>query len=291
LFQLQLRFGVFFLVCFLFLVACRAGSKEVEAKRPEETILPTPIRLERDSADTAYRIYLTFDDGPYKTTPALARLLAQKGIRISFFIIGSQIDKSPWHDSVYQALRLDPNFKIYNHTYSHAVTNGRIHGYYRNPTGVWRDITKNKAYLPAGVSITRLPGKNTWRTPSRLTKNDTQSGPLLKLLDSLKQPEFLVGWDVEWVSATGANRAAMEKLIEQVEKKLSSAPAHKRDVVILSHDYLYRTPKSLELLGDFIDHFQQKGNVKFDWVQHLPGLASGAETASVSDTKSPVAEH
>jgi len=48
-----------------------------------------------------------------------------------------------------------------------------------------------------------------------------------------------------------------------------------RDVVILSHDYLYRTPESLALLSDFIDHFQKGNAIKFDWIHHLPGLSSG----------------
>ncbi len=278
----------FFIRTFLYvstglaLCSCDTSKKPSDEAALKNEIVQ-PIRPERDSADTTARIYLTFDDGPYTTTPGLAQLLAQKGIRTSFFIIGSQIDRSPWHDSVYKALATVPTFKIYNHTYSHAVTHGRIHQYYRNPTGVWQDIVKNKSYLPAGMSITRLPGKNTWRTPDRTTKADKQAAPLLRLLDSTKQPEFIVGWDFEWGSATSENRAVVDLLIQQVEEKLSKAPRHKRDVVILSHDYLYRTPESLQLLGAFIDHFQQKGTVKFDWVQNLPGLESGAATDSRSE--------
>ncbi|MFM7671959.1 MAG: polysaccharide deacetylase family protein [Bacteroidota bacterium] len=260
--------------CF-FLIACQSKPTDSVA-REQKVAIADSIRPERDSVDTAARIYLTFDDGPYTTTPGLMQLLSKKGIRISFFVIGSQINKSPWHDSVFRAVEAVPNFKVYNHTHSHAVTNGRIHGYYRNPDGVWQDIVKNKSNLPEGVAITRLPGKNTWRTPNRTTRSDKQSGPLLRLLDTLKQPEFIVGWDVEWNQGTSENQADLDMLISQVEEKLAKAPSTKRDVVVLSHDYLYRTPRSLELLSAFIDHFQQKGNVKFDWVQHLPGLESGA---------------
>lgn len=261
----------------LSLVSCVSDSKKNSLKTPQaQAPNPNPIRPERDSTDTTARVYLTFDDGPYTTTPGLMQLLAKKNIRSSFFIIGSQIDKSPWHDSVYQVVASNENFKIYNHTYSHAVTRGRIHAYYRNPAGVWQDIVKNKSYLPAGMSITRLPGKNTWRTPRRTSRTDRQAAPLLNLLDTLNQPEFIVGWDFEWVSATSENRADLDNLIRQVEQKLSNSSPGNRDVVVLSHDYLYRTPQSLQLLSDFIDHFQRKGNVKFDWVEHLPGLHTGA---------------
>lgn len=270
-----------FVILGLLLVSC--------ASEPNKEVIETPkvsleevLRPERDTTDTTARIYLTFDDGPYTTTPGLMQLLSTKNIRSSFFIIGSQIDKSPWHDSVYRAVEADKNFKIYNHTYSHAVTRGRIHSYYRNPQGVWQDILKNKSYLPEGMSITRLPGKNTWRTPQRTSRSDRQAAPLLNLLDTMKQPEFFVGWDFEWGSATSENRADMEKLIQQVEQKLTIASPKKRDVVVLSHDYLYRTPASLQLLSDFIDHFQRKGNVTFDWVENLPGLHTGAAKPSAA---------
>jgi len=68
----------------------------------------------------------------------------------------------------------------------------------------------------------------------------------------------------------------MKSLITPVEKKLSRAPIHKRDVVILLHDYQFKTTQSLTLLGEFIDHFLQKGAVRFDWIEQLPGLESGA---------------
>lgn len=263
------------------LLSCQAETAGPVEKEAVKQAFTEPIQLpKRDSTDTTARLYLTFDDGPYTTTPQLMQVLLDKGIRASFFIIGSQIDKSAWHDSVYKAVAAHPNFKIYNHTYSHAVTNGRIGAYYQNTQGVWEDIVRNRSYLPAGVTITRLPGKNTWRTPNRTTLSDKQSGPLLRLLDAQQEPEFIVGWDFEWTKITSQSRSDMEALIARVEKKLSKAPSGKRDVVILSHDYQYKTPESLQLLGEFIDYFLNKGTVKFEWAEQLPGLESGAAKTS-----------
>ena len=254
----------------------KTSLTSTDTTAPTAQLVTGPLPAHRDSNDTIARVYLTFDDGPYTTTPALMKLLVDKGVRASFFIIGSQIDKSSWHDSVYQAVQSQASFKVYNHTYSHAITNGRIQGYYGHPESVWQDIQKNRSYLPAGVGITRLPGKNTWRTPSRRTRSDVQSGPVLEILDSTGQPEFIVGWDIEWMASTGKSREQMQKLIEAIDKKLAKAPINHRDVVILSHDYHYRQATSLDLLGELIDSFKQKGTVQFDWVENLPGLSSGA---------------
>lgn len=264
--------------CFFGIVSLPQPS--VVTRRAEYPASISEHRSMRDSTDTTARIYLTFDDGPYKYTPPLTALLSEKGIRASFFIIGAHIDLSPWHDSVYQTVVAHPNFKVYNHTYSHDIQKGRIHQYYQNPQRVWQDILRNRTYLPPGVTITRLPGKSAWRIPGRKTRMDPQSDPLFRLLDSLRQPEFIVGWDYEWTSTTGQDRASMKSLITLVEKKLSRAPIHKRDVVILLHDYQFKTTQSLVLLGEFIDHFLQKGTIQFDWIEQLPGLESGAANRS-----------
>jgi peptidoglycan/xylan/chitin deacetylase (PgdA/CDA1 family) len=202
-------------------------------------------------------------------------LLQKKEVRASFFIIGSQIDKSSWHDSVYQAVKSAPNFKVYNHTYSHAITKGRIDDYYKNPAAVWEDIEKNKKYLPEGIAITRLPGKSTWRIPNKRTRGDEQSDPLLNLMDSAGYSEFVVGWNVAWTFLTGKSRNQMHKLIRDIDAKVARSPAQKRDVIVLSHDYLYRDSMSLQLLGELIDSLRGRKNLRFDWVENLPGLSSG----------------
>lgn len=259
----------------LILAACTQAPKVEVVRQSLDFQLSEPIRIERDSTDTTARLYLTFDDGPYRTTPGLMQLLDKKQIRANFFVIGAQIQRSAWHDSVFHAVKAHPNFFVYNHTYSHAITDGRLREYYRDPVNVWQDIQKNRSFLKEGVIITRLPAMNTWRTPGRTSYTDRMVKPFLKLLDSLNEPEFIVGWNVEWTQETGKSRLEMERLIRQIEHKLSISPKNARDVVILLHDYLFRTPESLALLGDFIDHFQKRKDVKFDWIHHLPGMSSG----------------
>jgi len=232
------------------------------------------IERTRSDLDTTRRVYLTFDDGPYYTTPQLAEVLLQKKIRANFFIVGSQRMLSPIYDSTYQQLVSSDSFRVYNHSYSHAITHGRFKKYYQSPERVWADLDTNKAFLPAGASISRLPGKNAWKTSSGRQLSDKETRRLFRFMDSLKIGEQVIGWDVEWQKSTGSSEAELQKLIEQVEKKLSSASPVNRDVVVLLHDYLFKQKDQLQLLEMFIDHFQSRGDIKFDWVHNLRGVAS-----------------
>lgn len=252
-------------------------SQKIE-KEEEENIPATIsavkkyIEYERSDSDNIKRIYLTFDDGPYTTTPQLTTLLKNKKIRASFFIIGSQITSSKAHDSIFRATLLYDSFKVYNHTYTHAVTKGRIHNYYKDPGAVWADIDSNKRFLPKSPFITRLPGKNTWRTPAKTTIVDAETKRLIDLLDSTSKNEQLIGWDVEWTGKTNTGYDQVTALINKIEVKLEKSLATNKDVVILLHDYLFKTENDLNLLGGFIDHFKNRGDVKFDWVHNLPAV-------------------
>ena len=149
-----------------------------------------------DSLDTTFYVYLTFDDGPYHTTPSLTKFLNAKQLKSSFFVIGSQIDYTKYYDSVYHAVKNNPLFRVYNHTYTHAVTKGRIHKYYTDPNTVYQDFTKNKKFLPEGGHITRLPGTNAFRVGSYEWPTNKAGKRVIAFLDSIHSNEVLFGWDV-----------------------------------------------------------------------------------------------
>lgn len=60
-------------------------------------------------------VALTFDDGPSEDTPALLDLLAQEGVKATFFLIGRQIEKYP---ELVKRIAAEGH-QIGNHTYSH----------------------------------------------------------------------------------------------------------------------------------------------------------------------------
>ncbi len=90
-----------------------AESEEVSAR--EETTHPQ----ERAPAEEKPRIALTFDDGPNDAyTPVLLDGLKERGARVTFFVIGANIEKE---DNVSLIKRmLEEGHVIGNHTYHHV---------------------------------------------------------------------------------------------------------------------------------------------------------------------------
>ncbi len=62
------------------------------------------------------QLLLTFDDGPGPSTPALLDVLASAGVRATFFVLGSNLQR--WPDVAARAAH--EGHELGNHTYSHA---------------------------------------------------------------------------------------------------------------------------------------------------------------------------
>ena len=64
-----------------------------------------------------HRLALTFDDGPHpKYTPQILTALREAGVRATFFVVGSQIERHP--EMVAEMIK--GGHELGNHTYSHA---------------------------------------------------------------------------------------------------------------------------------------------------------------------------
>jgi len=94
---------------------------EVEAKS-EKPVLPVGLPLAKLGVicniphDPEKRVALTFDDGPsLAMTPEYLKILQDKGVHATFFLIGSQVQREP---SLAALIAKDGN-EIGNHTYSH----------------------------------------------------------------------------------------------------------------------------------------------------------------------------
>ncbi len=93
----------------------------VEAKS-EKPVLPVGLPLAKLGVvcnvphDPEKRVALTFDDGPsLSMTPEYLKILRDKGVHATFFLIGSQVEREP---SLAALIANDGN-EIGNHTYSH----------------------------------------------------------------------------------------------------------------------------------------------------------------------------
>lgn len=259
----------------LFISACREISPSSPVKNKDA--IDTISIIQSDTinsgdqyiSDSAIVIYLTFDDGPYYTTSNLTSFLDSKQIKSSFFIVGSQVKYSTEFDSVFRAVKSNPLFRVYNHTYSHAITHGRVHQYYRYPENVWADIERNKQILQVSNSITRLPGMNTWRVHKKNIRETEETVSLLAYLSEQGKDEQIIGWDFEWKEKQSKSKRMVDTLLVQIKRSMFQDGKGKKDIVILAHDYLFRSEQSIENLNYFIDELQKEKQVEFRWVEDL----------------------
>lgn len=260
------------LFCTLYLIVSCQSDKPKHATHKNK-IAPAdavekPIAVNAKN-DTGLIIYLTFDDGPYKTTPKIVSVLEKENIKTSFFIVGSQRDKSPYFDSIYRKNIQNPMFRFYNHSYSHAITGGRIRRYYRKPENVLADLEKNRAYIPAESKMIRLPGKTIWRTAIR-NRRDRMTAKLLALMDERKINDRIMGWDFSWKKDMSKDINQVDTLITKIIKKSKKKKPYSNHIVILTHDYLYNSETALENLTYLIQQLKNNYHCSFKWAEEYP---------------------
>jgi hypothetical protein len=270
-------------ILLFFLIILSACKDDVPVPEKDETrIIDTPalIRMIDTSVhqhpDSLVFIYLTFDDGPYTTTPRLVSLLKQKQVKASFFMIGSQKEFSNEYDSIFQFIKSTPLFRIYNHTYSHAITNGRVGKYYSHPDRIWEDIERNKRVLQLKNNITRLPGMNAWRVHNKSMILTPATTPFFTYLTEREIDEQIIGWDFEWKALQSKSHSQVDILLSQI--KAAIAKKGKKDIVILAHDYLFKTDKAIGNMDYFIESLRKEGNIEFKWIEDLIERVDTLET-------------
>jgi len=78
---------------------------------------------------TVHGIHLTFDDGPHpRATPTVLRILKERNIQASFFLLGQNVMKFP---ELARQIRNDGH-QIGNHSYTHSSLFFKNEGFIRN---------------------------------------------------------------------------------------------------------------------------------------------------------------
>lgn len=173
---------------------------------------------------TEKRVYLTFDDGPIpEATPIILKILKERGIKATFFMVGENVFK---HPELYEQIKADGH-SIGNHTYNHmGGAKHMIHTYmenikkaddllhthlFRPPHGWMRPSTY--AYLSTKYKVvmwdlvTRDYSK--WMTDQDVFNNIktyTRNGSIITFHDSLKSIEKLktaLPQSLDWLIENG----------------------------------------------------------------------------------------
>ncbi|HBV82328.1 MAG: polysaccharide deacetylase [Lachnospiraceae bacterium] len=162
------------------------------------------------------RVYLTFDDGPSTNTDRILDILAQYGVKATFFVIGKN-----GYTEQYQRI-VKEGHTLGMHSYSHRY--GEI---YASLDAYKEDLTKLHDFLyeltGEDCNIVRFPGGSS----NTISKVNMQ-----ELIHYLNQENMIYfDWNVSSGDASGENKNAnqiAQNVLAQIDKY--------NNVVILFHD-------------------------------------------------------
>lgn len=123
--------------------------------------------------------FLTFDDGPGPSTAALLDVLAARGVRGTFFLLGERVERR--REIAVRIAR--EGHVLGNHTYSHTRDAGQLA----------EEIARTDALLAA---LDREAGRPPGGYPVRLPYGAAPDDPRLAVLAALGRPH--VGWTADF---------------------------------------------------------------------------------------------
>lgn len=192
-----------------------------------------------DSAADIRRVYLTFDDGPSANTDRILDILAQYGVKATFFVVGKN-----GYTEQYQRI-VEEGHTLGMHSYSH-----RYSEIYASLDAYKEDLTKlhNFLYELTGedCKIVRFPGGSS----NTISKVDMQ-----ELIRYLNQEDMVYfDWNVSSGDASGENKNAnqiVRNVLDQIDKY--------NNVVILFHDATGKST-TVDALSEIIEKILESDN-------------------------------
>lgn len=188
--------------------------------------------------------YLTFDDGPTPSiTPAILDILAQEGVKATFFVIGSNAERYPeLVKRIYQE-----GHGIGNHSYSHVFKY-----IYASTENYLDELAKTKQILQSILGedkefmLTRFPGGSFGQKLAPFRETVNKAGYLY----------------VDWNCVNGDAETTKKQSAQQLIKKFKDTAKGLSTLVILMHD----APKkdtTVQALPHIIRHLKNE-NYRFE---------------------------
>jgi peptidoglycan/xylan/chitin deacetylase (PgdA/CDA1 family) len=184
-----------------------------------------------DGPKDVKKIALTFDDGPGKSTEEILKILKEKDIKATFFMLGIRVYNDPCAANKVAA----SGHEIANHTYEHI----NFYSYKEEDK-----INKIEKELLQGESIIKqVTGIKPFllRFPNGYSKSDA--------IEVAKKHGYYV---INWSFGCDWTKISAEEMHEKYKKAL------KNGAVFLMHD-LSKNEKILSFLSNFIDEAKESG--------------------------------
>lgn len=185
------------------------------------------------TAESAKRVYLTFDDGPSQYTGEILDILAANNVKASFFVIGKD-------EEYYESYRriVEEGHTIGMHSYSHVYEN-----FYASEESFAEELTKlnDLIYDVTGVksSIFRFPGGSS---------NNVAPLPIENYIEYLNENHIAY---YDW-NALNGDAVTHDLSPEQLVSNIMNDVEKHEDSIVLMHDLqtTHATVESLQLLID-----------------------------------------
>ena len=218
---------------------------EPPTPRPQPTPSPQPPLAPSGSFSYANHlpapeqktVYLTFDDGPTAYTHKVLDVLAQYGVKATFFVVGNQVDKNP---DIVRRIAAEGHV-LGNHTYDHTYS-----VVYANRASFTSQLERTEAALLAAVGpngfdnrLFRMPGGHS-----------TAREPFIDLAHEMGYSMFL--WNALSDDAVGNTS------VEGQKQRLKTTIGSKHSVVVLQHD-ASSSHRSAEVLPWLIEYLTGQG--------------------------------
>lgn len=189
--------------------------------------------------------YLTFDDGPSKSTSRILDILQKSGVKATFFVTGKTSD---YHKQMLHRI-VDQGHALGNHTYSHDY-----HRIYASVGAFKADVERLNQLLEQTVgvrpNILRYPGGSnnhlSWRAGGR------------HIMSAITREMSALGYQYfDWnVSSTDA--AAVTQSKEAIVESVKSNSRGKNQIIVLMHDMDVKTT-TVDALPEIISYLKQSG--------------------------------
>ena len=194
--------------------------------------------------------YLTFDDGPsIETTPKILETLRNNEIKATFFVLGSNVEKSDTQKELLKEM-VKEGHAIGNHGYCHNYSilyPGRV----ADTTAFINDMEKSENVMKSvlgddfSTKVIRFPGGHmSWKT-----------GNLDPVLE--QHGYTYIDWNVLNGDAEG-NGKTVEQLINRLKETITNLCGNDDVLVVLMHDTDAK-PTTAESLQQIIDYLKSLG--------------------------------
>ena len=221
-------------------------QEELERKRQEKLPKLTEVGIENMnhiySSDTK-RVFLTFDDGPSSNTNQILDILNERGIKATFFVLGSNVEKNP---EMVKRMYDEGHF-IANHGYSHVYET-----IYQSPQAVLDEYNKCNQVVRDAIGEQEY-NSHLFRFPGGLVGG--------KYADIKHQANDLLLQNnivhVDWNALNGDSETT-SPTIEYEMQRIQETVGDKQSVVILMHDAQAKKV-TVEALPSIIDYLKGQG--------------------------------